>query len=322
MNRILLKALVLSPLLVAATWSAPIAAADYPDKEIMLTVPYGAGGVTDVTTRLLARTMEKDLGKPVVIVNRPGAQATLGPAYIAKQAPDGYNVGVLTFAPLAIVPHMLPVNFKVDDFAYVGAFGRFQYGLAVRADSPYKTVADLVAAAKTGNSVFFSAPGAPNNIAFFELGRKTGAKFEQVLYKSGNDSVLAVLTGDVQAVIQTPSEIMPHVESGKLRLLASVSPSRWPNRPDMPTMLEVGFDVQIVSWMGLGVPKGTPPAVVTRLQQSMFQAMKDQNILKSFATMGIDPVSLTGEEYAKKVADGYVEMGKKLKEAGLLNKGS
>jgi tripartite-type tricarboxylate transporter receptor subunit TctC len=322
MIRTLRAALAVAPVLLAVMASGPSAAADYPDRDVVLTVGYAAGGVTDVSARILAKAMEKDLGRSLVIMNRAGAQATIGPAFLAKQAPDGYNVGVLTFAPLAIVPHMLPVSFKTDDFTYIGAFGRFQYGLAVRADSPYKTVADLVAAAKTGKSVFFSAPGAPNNIAFFELGRKTGAKFEQILYKSGQESVLAVLTGNCEAVIQSPSELVPHVKAGKLRLLASVSPSRWPDRPDLPTMAEAGFDVQIESWMGLGVPKGTPPAIVARLQQSMFTAMKDPEVLQTFQGMGIDPVSMTGPEYARKVTEGYVEMGKMMKDAGLLNKGS
>lgn len=305
----------------AATLAAAPALAAYPEKEIKLTIPYAAGGVTDVSARFLARAMEKDLKTPVLVLNRAGAQATLGPAFVAKQEPDGYNVGVLTFAPMTMVPHMLPVPYTASDFAYVGAYGRFQYGLAVRADSPYKTVADLVNAAKA-KPVFFGAPGAPNNIAMWELGRKTGAKFEQVLYKSGSETVLALVAGQVEALIQTPSEILPHVQSGKLRLLASVSPARWPDRPEMPTMAESGFDVQIVSWMGLGVPKGTPPEIVTRLQQSMLAAMKDQDLLKSLLTMGIDPVSMTGAEYGQKIREGYVEMGKALKEAGLLNKGS
>lgn len=314
---------LISAVLVTATVlaGAPVLAA-YPDKEIKLTVPYGAGGVTDVSARLLAKAMEKDLKTPIVVLNRAGAQATLGPAFVAKQEPDGYNVGVVTFAPMAIVPHMLPVPYTASDFAFVGAYGRFQYGLAVRADSPYKSVADLVTAAKGSKSVFFGAPGAPNNIAMYELGRKTGAKFEQVLYKSGAETVMALIAGNVEAIIQTPSEIVPHVQSGKLRLLASVSPGRWPDRPDMPTMAESGFDVQIVSWMGLAVPRGTAPDIVARLQQSMFSAMKDKDLLKSLYGMGIDPLSISGAEYAQKINDGFVEMGKALKEAGLLNKGS
>jgi tripartite-type tricarboxylate transporter receptor subunit TctC len=294
------------------------AQAAYPEKEIKLYVGYGAGGVGDVSARALAKVMEKDLKVPIVVMNRPGAQATLNPAQLAHQEGDGYNVGVLTFAPLAIVPHMQQVPYTARDFTFAGAFGRFQYGLAVRADSPYKTVGDLVAAAKKGKSVFFGAPGAPNNIAMFELGKKTGAKFEQVLYKSGNDTVMALIAGQVEAIIQTPSEIVPHVNSGKLRLLASVSPARWPDRADMPTMSEAGFDVKIESWMGLAVPKSTPAPIVKRLEESMLKAMQDKELVQTYHRMGIDPVSMTGPEYARMVEEGYVQMGKTMKELGLL----
>lgn len=297
---------------------ATAAQAPYPEKEIRLYVGYGAGGVGDVSARLLAKVMEKDLKVPIVVMNRPGAQATLNPAQLARQEGDGYNVGVLTFAPLAIVPHMQAVPYRARDFTFTGAFGRFQYGLAVRADSPYKTVGDLVAAAKKGKSVFFGAPGAPNNIAMFELGKKTGAKFEQVLYKSGSETVMSLIGGQVEAIIQTPSEIVPHVKSGKLRLLASVSPARWADRPEMPTMREEGFDVQIESWMGLAVPKSTPPEIVQRLESALLDAMRDKELVEAYQRMGIDPVSKTGAEYARMVDEGYVQMGKAMKELGLL----
>lgn len=305
--------------LAAAAWAPQAASAAYPDKEIKLSVGYGAGGVGDVSARLLAKTMEKDLKVPIVVLNKAGAQATLNPAQLMHLPADGYNVGVLTFAPMAIVPHMLPVPYTAKDFIFAGAFGRFQYGLAVKADSPYKTVDDLVAASKKGKSLFFGAPGAPNNIALYDLGRKTGGNFEQVLYKSGSDTVLALVAGQVEVIIQTPSEIVPHVQSGKLRLLASVSPARWADRPDMPTMRELGYDVQIESWMGLAVPKGTPPEIVQRLQGSMLGAMKDPELVQSLQRMGIDPVTMSGAEYARMIDEGYVQMGKALKETGLLS---
>lgn len=312
-RRALLAGVALSFGLASAAFAA------YPEREIRLYVGYGAGGVGDVSARLLAKVMEKDLKVPIVVMNRPGAQATLNPAQLAHQEGDGYNVGVLTFAPLAIVPHMQPVPYTARDFTFAGAFGRFQYGLAVRADSPYKTVADLVNAASKGKSVFFGAPGAPNNVAMFELAKKTGAKFEQVLYKSGNETVMALIAGQVEAIIQTPSEIVPHVKSGKLRLLASVSPERWADRPDMPTMREAGYDVKIESWMGLAVPKSTPAPVVQRIEESMLKATKDKELVQAYQRMGIDPVSISGSEYARMVDDGYVQMGKAMKDLGLLD---
>ncbi|MCD2512529.1 Bug family tripartite tricarboxylate transporter substrate binding protein [Comamonas endophytica] len=318
MNRIL--QVLAAATLAASAMSLPLAAgATYPEREIKLGVGYGAGGVGDVSARLLAKSMEKELKHPIIVLNRPGAQATLNPAQLARLEPDGYNVGVLTFAPMAIVPHMLPVTYTAKDFIFAGAFGRFQYGLAVRADSPYKTVKDLVEAAKV-KPIFFGAPGAPNNIALYELGRKSGARFEQVLYKSGNDTVLSLIAGQTEVIIQTPSEIMPHVQSGKLRLLASVSPARWPDRPDMPTVKESGYDVEIESWMGLAVPKGTPAPIVERLQGAMMTAMKDKDVLDGFKRMGLDAVTMTGPEYARMIDEGYVAMGKALKEAGLTGK--
>ncbi len=315
----LLRLLVTAACTAAAAGLPLVAHATYPEREIKLGVGYGAGGVGDVSARLLAKSMEKDLKQPIVILNRAGAQATMNPAALARLEPDGYNVGVLTFAPMAIVPHMIPVSYTARDFIFAGAFGRFQYGLAVRADSPYKSVRDLVEAAKL-KPIFFGAPGAPNNIALFELGRKSGARFEQVLYKSGSETVLSLVGGQTEVIIQTPSEIMPHVQSGKLRLLASVSPARWADRPEMPTVKESGYDVEIESWMGLAVPKGTPQAIVDRLQQSMFTAMRDKEVLDGFTRMGLDAVTMTGPEYARMIDEGYVAMGKALKEAGLTGK--
>jgi tripartite-type tricarboxylate transporter receptor subunit TctC len=294
------------------------ALAQWPEREINVIVNYGAGGVTDVATRILTKHMEVKLGKPIIVQNRAGAQATLGPAYVAKQPADGYTVGVVTFSSVAIMPHLMNVPYTIDDFEFVGMYGRFQYGLAVRTDSPYRTVADLVAAAKKApKPIFFGAPGAPNNIAFFELARKTGAKFEQVSYKSGAETVTALISGQVEAIIQTPSEIVPHVTSGRLRLLASVSPTRWPDRPDMPTMKEQGFDVEIDSWMGLAVPKGTAKNVVAKLESTLIDAVKSEEVITGLRNMGIDPMALTGAQYRQKVQDGYAEIGQQLKRAGI-----
>jgi tripartite-type tricarboxylate transporter receptor subunit TctC len=313
----MLKSIIAGVTLVAAVHGQALA--QWPEKEVNVIVNYGAGGVTDVATRILTRAMAAKLGKPIVVQNKPGAQATLGPAFVARQPADGYTVGVVTFSAVAIIPHLMNVPYTIDDFEFVGMYGRFRYGIAVRADSPYRTVGDLVAAAKTAsNPVFFGAPGAPNNIAFFELARKTGAKFEQVLYKSGADTVTALLSGQVEAIIQTPSEIVPHVTSGNLRLLASVSPSRWPDRPEMPTMREQGFDVEIDSWMGMAVPKGTPKPIVAKLEAAMIEALKSEEVVNSLRTMGIDPIAMTGEQYRQKVRDGHAEIGRQLKLAGLV----
>lgn len=291
--------------------------AAYPEQEIQLVVNYGAGGVTDVGSRLLAKALEKQLKKPVIVANKPGAQATLGPAFVARSKPDGYTVGVVTYASIAMVPHLIEVPYTIEDFDYVGAFGRYRYGLVVNANSPYKTVAEFVdAAKKSSKPFFFGVPGAPNNIAFFELAKLTGAKFEQVLYKSGTESVSAVASDQVAATVQTPSEILPQVESGRVRLLASVSPERWSDKPDVPTMKEAGFDVSINSWMGLALPKGTPIEVRKRLETALAAAMKDPELTSSLNNMGIDPVWMTGQGYKEKIVQGYKELRPQLELTG------
>lgn len=289
----------------------------YPEREVSLTVNYGAGGNTDVVARALVQSMEKSLGKPVVVLNRAGALGTLGVAYLARQKPDGYNIGVVTYATTAIMPHLMDLTYKIDDFDFIAGFGRYRYGIAVLADSPYKRVQDLITAGKTGPGLFFGATSAPNNLAMFELARLTGAKFEQVPYKSGAETVAALLGGQVAVIVQNPSDIMPHVKSGRVRLLASASPMRWVEQPDVPTLREAGYAVEIDSWLGLAAPRGTPPDVVRKLEAVTLAAIKDPVVSAKVAQFGVDPTALTGKEYEDVLRKGYVVMGQAIKAANL-----
>ncbi len=289
----------------------------FPDREINLIVNYGAGGNTDVATRALGQGMEKVLGKPVVIQNKPGALGTLTPAYIARQKPDGYQVGVVTYSTVAIMPHLMDLTYTIKDFEFVAGYGRFRYGMVVAADSPYKTVADLVKAAKEGKGLFFGTTSAPNNLAVLELGRLTGGTFEQISYKSGAETVTALLSGNVSVIVQNPSDVIPHIQSGKLRMLASASPMRWPEFPDVLTMKEQGFEVEIDSWLGLAVPRGTATGSVAILQNSVLKAMQDPALRERLNQLGVDPAPLTGKAYLDILEKGYIEMGQAIKAANL-----
>ena len=301
-------------------WSAASHAA-YPEKDISVIVPYGAGGSTDVIVRTVSQHMQRSLGKAVVATNRTGAQATLGPALVAKAPADGYTMGALTYSAVAITPHLMPVPYTVESFDYIGAFGRYQFGLAVRADAPYKTLQEFVAHAKNATKpVFFGSGGAPNNLAFFALGRNTGAKFEEVTYKGGLESVNALLGGQVEAVIQAPSEILPHVKSGSLRLLASASPTRWKESPDTPTLNEAGHNVEIDSWVGFIVPAGTPVAARQALAQAAKAAVEDSHVRSSLSSMGVESSWMPGEQFKRNLADLHRAMPAQLKEAGMLGK--
>ena len=292
-------------------------AAKFPEREMTMIINYGAGGNTDVASRAIGNAMETLLKKPVVPNNRGGAQGTLGVSNLAKQKADGYNFGVVTFSTIAITPHLMNVDYTVDNFDFIAGVARYRYGLAVRADSPYKTVQDLVNAAKKDKGIFFGAPSAPNNIALFELGRKTGGKFEQVSYKSGAETVTALLGGHVDVIVQNPSDIVAHVKAGKMRLLASASPMRWKELPEVPTLKEQGFDVEIDSWIGLAFPKGTPKAIRDKMEKVAMTAATSPQLAPILETAGVDPAALTGADYRAKLIEGRDAMAIAIKAANL-----
>lgn len=314
------KTLITFAALAACTLSTTAMAqnvANYPEREVNMFVNYGAGGNTDVAARGLAKGMENMLRKPVVIQNRAGAQGTLGVSQLAKQKPDGYTFGIVTYSTVAITPHLMKVDYSEKDFDFIAGVGRYKYGVAVRADSPYKTVQDLVNASKAGKGIFFGAPSAPNNIAMYELGRKTGGKFEQVAYKSGAETVNALLGGHVDVIVQNPSDIVPHVQAGKMRMLASASPMRWTELPDIPTLKEQGFDVEVDSWIGLAFPKDVNKDIRDKMERIAMTAINSPTTSTVFTLGGLEPVAVTGAEYRKMLIDGHKFMGTAIKAANI-----
>ena len=316
MKNILNKKILACALWLGCSVLTPMVNAQvFPAHEVSMIVNYGAGGTTDVATRALAQTMEKILGKPIVVQNKPGALGTLTPAYVARQKPDGYQIGVVTYSTVAIMPHLMDLTYSMKDFEFIAGFGRFRYGIAVNADSPYQTLADLIAAAKEGKGLFFGTTSAPNNLAIFELTRLAGAQFEHISYKSGGEAVTALLSKQVHVIVQNPPDIMPHIKAGKLRMLASASPMRWPELPDVRTIKEQGFDIEIDSWLGLAVPKGTSAAIVKVLEDATLKAMSDPALSARMTQMGVDPASLSAKQYVDILEKGYIEMGNAIKAA-------
>lgn len=307
------RAALAAPLLLAL----PARAQSFPDRPVTLVVNYGAGGNTDVSARALARGLERALGQPVVVTNRAGAEGTLGPAFVATQRPDGYTIGVVTYSTIAIQPHVRELPFTLDSFDVIGGYGRFRYGVVVRADSPYRSVADLVAAGRGANPVFFGAPSAPNNLALLELGRLTGAKFEQVTYRSGAETVVALMGRQVEAIVQNPSDVVPQIRAGQLRLLASASPMRWSEFPEVPTLKEAGFEVEIDSWLGIAAPRGLPDGVRAALENALLASLRDADIAGAVAATGVDPQALPGRDYAALLQAGHAAMGPILRRAGM-----
>ncbi len=294
-----------------------VAWAQFPEKDMTMTVNYGPGSNTDVASRIIASAMEAELGKSIAVENRAGALGTMAVSWLAKQAPDPHRLGVVTYATQAISPHLMNVSYTMDDFEWVCGFGRYLYGVAVRSDSPHKTIAELVAAAKNDKGISFGGASTPNLIALLELGRVTGAKFVQIPYNSGAEVRTALLGGHIEAMVQNPSDILPHVASGEMRMLASASPMRWPTAPDVPTLKDAGYPVEVDSWIGLGVRKGAPAAAVKRLESACLDSVQRPEVAARFTNIGIDPKGLSGEQYRDVLKSGYVSMGAAIKAANI-----
>lgn len=302
----------------ALTAGAASAQSDFPSKEITVIVNYGAGGATDLSTRTLAAAAEEHLGVPLKVVNRAGGAGTVGPTVLASAKPDGYTIGVTSFSPMAIQPNMREVPYTLDDFEFLAGTGRYRYGLAVQADSEFETMEDFVAAAKE-DKVTISASGPPNNIALFQLAEATGGKFDWIPYPSGNDSAVALLSGEVDATAQNPTDIVQHVESGQMRMLASLSPVRWFELPEVPTLRDLGYDIAIDSWSGLAAPAGTDPERVAILEDALSKAMNDPEVQEQFRTLGMDPEFRSADEYRQFLVQGREEIGQQMRDIGLID---
>ena len=303
--------------LLLITGGALATAADFPSREITVVVNYGAGGSTDLSTRALAAAMEQRLGTPLKVINRSGGAGTVGPTTLANSPNDGYTIGVTSFSPMAIQPNLRAVPYTIDDFTYLGGYARYRYGIAVHANSGITSMAALVARAKDGK-VTFSASGPPNNLAMRALAAATGGTFQWVPYRSGKAATVAVLGQKVDATVQNPTDIVSHVKNGTMLLLASASPVRWFELPEVPTLREQGYDIAIDSWAGLAVPAGTDPAKVAILEAAIQQSLKDPDAQAVLMNLGMEPTFMTGVEYGAFLRDGRARMGRELREAGLV----
>ncbi|MEO8738701.1 MAG: tripartite tricarboxylate transporter substrate binding protein [Casimicrobiaceae bacterium] len=280
-------------LAVAALATAPALAQDaYPSKPISLIVPFPPGGVADIVARPFAEALGRNLGAPIVIENKAGAGGGIGMGLVAKARPDGYTL-LLALSSISILPEADKV---------IGRSPMFQFGqlvpiarltadptvLAVRADSPWKTLAEWVADAKKrpgaisyGSSGNYGTMHVPMEI----FAASAGIKLLHVPYTGAGPAVIGLLSGNVDAVASGPSTVIAHVKAGKLRVLASWGDKRLASLPDVPTLLESGYDAVFFQWSGLFAPAGTPEAVVARLREAARVAAADPKFVGALASV-------------------------------------
>lgn len=276
----------------------------YPSKAISWICPYGAGGNADQRSRQVAKVMSALLGQPIIIDNKAGAGGNIGTEAIARAKPDGYTIGMGNFAPLA-VNHALFKKLNFDPFTDIVPIMLIERGplmLTVRADSPYKSVKDLVAAAKAAPGKLSYASGGIGGTHHL-----SGALFEHVAgidmihapYKSGSAAATDLLGGQVNMMFEQMYVAMPSVKAGKTRALAITSKVRSPLMPDVPTMAEQGFAaVEVLNWQGLVAPKGISAELVHLLNTTGNKALQDANLREQITSQGNEVAGGTPEQFA------------------------
>ena len=290
--------------LLAATTSAllalgavPVAQAqDYPNRPIKIVVAFGPGGGSDTLARMLGQKMSESLKQTVIIDNKPGAGGSIGTREVQKAAPDGYTLILATSSTHGINPWVIKnVGYDaVKDFTHVAVFANTDYALAVPANSPYKTLADLVNDAQTKKLDYASSGnGSTSHLAGALLGQMAKANLMHVPYKSSDTARTDLLGGQVAFMFDNTAIFLPFAKAGKLRLLATSGPTRSAAAKDVPTLAEAGVPgFEVMGWFALTGPANMPPAVVTMLNREVQRIMALPDIREKMATLGFDSMPM------------------------------
>ena len=302
-----------------ASGNAPVFAAGYPERPISIVVPFGAGGSTDAMTRGLAAEMSKALGQPVVTLNVAGAGGTIGAVRVASANSDGYTVGMLPVGPLTTQPHILRLSYGVDAFDYVCLVYSNPQAVIVRADSPFKTVADLVTYAKQNPGKLnygSSGVGSVPHLAAVALARAAAIDIVHIPHKGDADNMVSLLRGDVSMFVSHTAVLASHAQ--EVRALGLMAAQRLKEYPHLPTLAEQGapalsFDV----WGGLVVPKGTPAPVIAELENACRAGTSSEGFRKLLANLQTPFNYMDGKTFGNFVAAEFNRYAKLLREAGV-----
>jgi tripartite-type tricarboxylate transporter receptor subunit TctC len=279
-------------------------AASYPAKPIRVVIGFAPGGPADIVGRLVAPKMSEALGQPVVIENRGGAGGTIGAEVVAKNAPDGYTLGLGSSGNLIMAPHLYPkIGYSVaKDFAPVSCLAQTAYVIAVNPSVPAKTVGELVKVAKSKKNALSygtSGNGSTSHIAAELFRSSIGADFVHVPYKGTGPAMAAVVAGEIDMMLGDLSPAMPHAKNGRLRLLASLGSKRSATAPDLPTVTEAGVKMPpVVGRYAIFAPAGTAREVIARLHSAVMTVLKAPDTQQRFEQAGIEIVGDTPEQCA------------------------
>jgi tripartite-type tricarboxylate transporter receptor subunit TctC len=300
---------------VAALAAAAASAQSYPTKPIRFLVPFGPGGVGDITARVAAQKLSTSLGQQVIIDNRPGAGGIVATETVAKAAPDGYTMLLLNNAHAISMSlfKSLPYD-TLRDFAPVSSLATFSIVLLVNPDSPFRTVKDLIASAKASPgklNVGTIQIGATQHLSTELFKSMTGVDWVHVPYTNTGLLLGGLRGGSVQVAFEFIAPVVGQVKAGQLRALAVTTRTRFSGLPDVPTVQEAGVPgYEVTSWNGIGVPAKTPRAIIDRLNRAMTEALAAPDVKQRFHELGVDTFPSTPEGYRKHIAAEIAKWGK------------
>ena len=296
-----------------------IAQEKYPTRPINFVIGYPAGGTTDLCARPLVAAASKIVGQPLVVLNKPGGGSAVAMASLKIEKPDGYTVGVLpTGAVLSQYMRKVPYD-SARDFTPIMQYAVYLYGLVVRSDSPWKNFKEFIdyAKANSGKIRYSTAgPGTSQHLVMERLALKEKIKWTHIPFQGGGPAITALLGGHVEASSQT-TEWKPHVEAGRLRLLAVYGEKRMMDFPNVPTLLELGYDITAASLICVVGPKGVSPKIVETLHGAFKKAMEDPDFLKASRQVDQPPLYRDPEDLGKHLVKMNEEVGELIKSLGL-----
>ncbi len=309
--------LALASLLIGAA-----ALAAYPDKPVTLVVPWAAGGSTDILARAIGEQLSRSMGQPVIVENRAGASGNIGSLLVAKARPDGYTLLIGSMSTHAMNPALIPnMPFKgADDFTPIALVANVINTLVINPSVPAKTVQELIAYARAnpGKLAYASAGGGSTNHLSAEMFKKAaGIEMLHVPYKGGAPAVLDTVGNQTQVLFSAGTQTLPHVKSGKLRLIAVTEPKRSALLPDVPTVAETLPGCEMSVWYAAFGPAGMPRDLVSKLNAEINKALAVPEVRSRMEAMGVDVISSTPEQLAETLKRDTLRYARVIHELGI-----
>ena len=317
-----MRCLAIAVAMAAATYAAPAAAEDWPSKPIRVMVGFGAGGGTDVATRIVAEPLGEVLGQRIVVENKPGAGGTIAGDLIAKSTKDGYNALMISTGHTVSAAMIKSQNYDaVKDFAPVGIFANSAVAIVVPKDFPASDLQGLIEVIKKEPGKYNYATvgvGSTQHLIAELFRQRAGLQAQAVSFRTTGEVVTALLRKDVAFAVDLAHAVRGQVASGELKLIAVTTGKRFPSLPNVPTMIESGMPgFEVNGWYGMVYPAGVPKEVIDKTHKALTQVLSRDNVKKQLENIGAEAALSSPEAFGKLIAEEAVRWRDVAKQAGL-----